>query len=329
VETPAYSYTYSYRGQLIENRHRISLAISRPSGDLLAYSGNPHLVTHMRSSAKPFQLQALFLSGAVEKFNLTPAELALTCASHDGLPMHVSGVQNYLEKLELTAQDLACGAHFPFDTPTRQAMQKAGQTPTVLHNNCSGKHSGMLAAALALGVPTKNYQQPDHPVQALNLQILRDLSGQQAIPYGIDGCSVPTFALPLHSAAHLFAQLAEPLKYSQGLEAAFSAMSGHPELVAGPNSIDTQLMQQVPQLVAKRGADGYYGMALRNTQWGNIGIALKVEDGSNDAREPFVVALLEALGLPVVVEWTRPQINNVRKLEVGHLEAKVNLVWTQ
>jgi len=288
----------------------------------------------MRSSAKPFQAQALFQTGAYQRFQITPAEIALTCASHDGMARHVEVVSDYLRKIGLGPEYLACGAHMPFDQASAKTLKERGEKPTVLHNNCSGKHTGMLAAALAMGADPAGYEQPEHPVQQLNLQTLRDLSGVQEIPYGVDGCSVPTFVLPLQRAAGLFAKLANPQaaphKYRKGLEATFEAMRLHPDMVAGPKSIDTVLMEKIPGLVAKRGADGYYGMALRETRWGPVGIALKVEDGSNTAREPFIVRLLEELGVlspEEPVEWRRPIITNVRKLEVGHLEARIDLSW--
>lgn len=329
-----YSYVYAYRGGLIENRHRVSLAILKPDGSLLAASGNPGLRAHLRSSAKPFQAQALFQTGAIERFGLSPEEIALTCASHDGMPRHVETVAAYLHKIGLGPEYLACGAHLPFDQAARKALLAAGEKPTVLHNNCSGKHTGMLAAALAMGVEPAGYEQPQHPVQQLNIQILRDLSGEPEVPYGVDGCSVPTFVLPLEAAARMFARLAQPQaapqQYRVGLEVTFQAMRRHPDLVAGPESIDTVIMQKIPGLVAKRGADGYYGMALRQSEWGPIGVALKVEDGSNAAREPFVVRLLEALGVlspEEELEWRTPKLLNVRKLEVGYLEGQVDLAW--
>ena len=328
------AYTYVYRGGLLENRHKVSLVVVDPTGRLLAYCGNPYLQAPLRSSAKPFQALALYTSGAIKRFGITPAEVALTCASHDGMEQHVAIAANYLRKIGLDESHLACGAHLPFDPEARKALQQAGQPPTPLHNNCSGKHTGMLAAALAIGVAPSGYERPEHPVQQLNLQTLRELSGQPHIPYGIDGCSVPTFALPLAPAARMFALLAQPeaapAKHQAGLEAIFRAMRQHPDLVAGPKSIDSVLMKKLPGLVAKRGADGYYGMALRETRWGPIGLTLKVESGSNEAREPMVVRLLEELGLlspEVELEWRRPPIRNVRRLEVGHLEARLELCW--
>lgn len=328
------AHVYSLRGGLIENRHRVSLAVVNPAGNLLAYAGNPELSAHMRSSAKPFQAQALYGSGAAEQFGITPEEVALTCASHDGTPRHIEVVKGYLERIGLGPEYLACGAHLPFNREARKALEQAGQKPTVLHNNCSGKHTGMLAAALAMSADPKGYEQPEHPVQQLNLQTLRELSGINTIPYGVDGCSVPTFVLPLAPAARMFALLAKPEaapgKYQAGLEHVFGAMRSHPDLVAGPGSIDTVLMEKVPGLLAKRGADGYYGIALRESKWGPVGITLKVEDGDQTAREPAVIRLLELLGAvskEEPLEWRDPPVKNVRGLEVGHLEAKLELTW--
>ncbi|MCS7193976.1 MAG: asparaginase [Meiothermus sp.] len=329
------SYTYAYRGGLLENRHRVFIAIVEPQGRLLAHSGPPGWVAPLRSTAKPFQALALYLSGAVGRFGLTPAEVALSCASHDGTPAHIALAAQYLEKIGLGPEHLACGAHLPLDPEARQALHRSGEAASPLHNNCSGKHAGMLAAALALNASPHGYEKPEHPVQQLILQTLRELSGQPQIPQAVDGCSVPTFALPLASTARMFALLAHPgaapRQYREGLKGVFAAMQQHPEWVAGPRSMDTVLMRRVPGLVAKRGADGYYGMALQNSRWGPIGIALKVESGSNEAREPMVVRLLEELGVLSPEEelpWRRPALKNVRGLEVGHLEAHLELRWT-
>jgi L-asparaginase II len=328
------SFTYAYRGGIIENRHRISIAAVDSSGKLVASSGNPQLLAHMRSSAKPFQAQALFQTGAAKKFKFTDKEIALACASHHGTPEHLSVVKGMLDKLGLSEADLACGVHWPVSKEERTRLEQTNEEPSTLHNNCSGKHSGMLAVALTLNAPTRGYEKPEHPVQQLNFQTMRDLSGVQDIPFGIDGCSVPVFVLPLDKAAWMFAQLANPTsapeKYRNGLEQAFHAMKTYPDMVAGEGEIDTVLMQQIPGLVCKQGADGYYGISLRETKDGPLGVVLKVEDGSTAAREPAVIRVLELLGvLPEnsTLPWKRPITLNHRKIETGYLEADVNFVW--
>ncbi|WP_038048637.1 asparaginase [Thermus caliditerrae] len=323
------AFVHVYRGEQVENRHRISLAIHGPEG-LLAYAGNPGLWSYMRSSAKPFQALALFLTGAVERFGLTEEEVALATASHDGTPEHVAVAARFLEKLGLGPEHLVCGVHPPFSREARRALEEAGLSPTPLHHNCSGKHAGMLAAALALGANPEGYENPDHPVQVLNRKTLGELSGVEPL-LAIDGCSVPTFSLPLSRAARAFYLLAVPERaleaYREPLLRVQKAMRRHPKLVAGPGSIDTLLMERLP-LVAKRGADGYYGLALLESPRGPLGIALKVEDGSAQAREVAVVALLRLLGLdPGPTPWDRPEVRNYRGLRVGHLEAQLDLTW--
>lgn len=327
------AHVYSYRGGLIENRHRVSLAIVNPEGSLLAHAGNPELMAHLRSSAKPFQAQALFQTGAVERFGLIPKEISISCASHSGSARHRETVAAYLQKIGLGPEYLACGAHIPFDKESARELRQSGQEPTVLHSNCSGKHTGMLAAALAMGAEPRGYEQPDHPVQKLNFQTLRQLSGAEEIPYGIDGCSVPAFIMPLKAAAKMFALLAQPgaapQQYREGLEATFQAMRAHPDMVAGPEGMDTVLMSKIPAIASKGGADGYYGVAIRESKWGPIGVTLKVESGSSEAREPMVVKVLETLGVlspDEPMEWRRPIVRNVRRLEVGWWEAKLDLV---
>ena len=318
-----------YRGGLVENRHRASLAVYGEGG-LVAYAGSPALVSYLRSSAKPFQALALFLTGAAERFGLGEEEIALATASHDGTPLHVEVAARFLGKLGLGPEHLVCGAHPPLSKEARQALERAGLGPTPLHHNCSGKHAAMLAAALALGAPTEGYERPEHPVQALNRRTLGALAGAEPL-HATDGCSVPTFALPLARAARAFYLLARPEEapeaYREALLRVQGAMRRHPHLVAGPGSIDTFLMERLP-VVAKRGAEGYYGLALLSTPKGPLGVALKVEDGSAQAREVLVVALLRALGLsPGPTPWDRPEVRNHRGLPVGHLEARLELAW--
>jgi L-asparaginase II len=322
----------TYRGAYIENRFRVSLAAVTPQGQLVAQAGDPQLWAHLRSTAKPFQSLAVVLSGALERFGYGPRELAITTGSHDGTPEHTDLVNQMLGRLGLPQTCLVCGVHPPSSRVARQALEQAHQSPTVLHHNCSGKHTGMLAAALALGASVEGYADLQHPVQQLNLNTFRELSGIEQVGQAVDGCSVPTFVLPLAGTAQMLAYLAAPdlapQKYRAPLEQIFQAMRHHPQLVAGPGSIDTVVMEQAEGVVAKRGADGYYGLALRHSPWGPVGLAIKVEDGSSVPREPVVIHLLHQLGLLPNADrlpWWRPVIRNWAGLEVGHVQVQVSL----
>ncbi len=327
------SFIYEYRGNTIENRHAVSVAVVNASGKLIAYAGNPKLQAHMRSSAKPFQTQALFLSGAAKHFGLTLKEIALVSASHEGTPEHVEVAQGILNKLGLSFEHLACGIHAPANYESRKALEASGQKPTTIHNNCSGKHSGMLSVALMLKAPLEGYENIQHPVQQLNLQTIKDLSGLTDIPWGIDGCSVPTFVLPLENAARMFAFLADlqkaPAKYQEGLESTFQAMKAFPVMVAGHGELDTVLTEGLPEAVSKGGAEGYEGVALRDTPYGPLGVVFKVEDGNSGVRGTAVVKVLELLGQDITAleKWRQPILYNHRKIETGYTTTNINLTW--
>jgi L-asparaginase II len=328
------AHIYTYRGGTVENRHSASIAVVSPSGQLAASAGNPALMAHLRSSSKPFQAQALFQSGAAAQFELTQKQIAISCASHMGAAIHTETIAGYLEKIGLSPDYLACGAHEPIDAAAAKALHRAQAEPTVLHSNCSGKHCGMLASALAFGANPRGYEKPEHTVQQSNFATLRALADIQEIPYGIDGCSVPAFILPLQNAARMFALLADPaaapVQYRDGLERTYLAMRAHPEMVSGEGGMDTELMRMLPDFACKGGADGYFGMALRDTRWGPLGVTFKVETGVSDVKAPLVVKLLEALGAlspDTPTPYRRPPILNVRQLDVGWVEAELDLAW--
>ena len=253
--------------------------------------------------------------------------MALCCASHEGSKAHIEVAQGILAKIGLDETALNCGAHLPSDKDSRALLKEKQQEPSAIYNNCSGKHSGMLAVAKALAASPAHYEHPDHPVQKLIFKIVKDLTQETEIPFGIDGCSAPNFILPLSAAARMWSSLAAPQLFSgyqQGLERVFAAMQAHPEMVAGEGAIDTVLMRAIPTLAAKRGAQGYYGLALKDSNYGPLGLVLKVEDGNSEAREVFVTALLEHLGvLPsgLALPWRRPEIKNHRGIVTGYWQA--------
>ncbi|RTR29004.1 asparaginase [Deinococcus radiophilus] len=317
------------RGGLDESRHTVHLAVVDAAGRLLAACGDPDLVTFPRSASKPVQALPLALAAP----ELPGDELAIACASHAGTPLHLAAVGRLLARSGSTVDDLRCGTHPPFDPQAAAELIHRGQAPTPLHHNCSGKHAGMLLACVLHGWPKEGYTEHDHPLQRHIRELHAELADVplNAIHTGTDGCSVPALALPLRGAARIFARLADP-QPSGDLGAAlgrvFAAMTTHPDLIAGPGRLDTTLMPLVPGLVAKMGAEAFYGMGLRDTSQGPLGIAFKVMDGGERARPYVALAVLEALGWPLTPELRAlapAQQYNWAGREVGEVRVDLRL----
>jgi len=319
------------RGNWVENRHRGAFVVSDARGNIIAAAGDIDRPVFPRSAVKSMQAMAIFTSGAFDKFHLSDQELALACASHQGESFHVSGVTSFLGHLGLGATDLECGAHAPTFPAAREKLREAGLQPTALHNNCSGKHSGMLSVAEALGVPTAHYVDRDHPVQkavraGMEAVVGEDLSEGRC---GTDGCSIPTWAAPLRAFARGFARMATGEGLSAPMAAGatrlFDACARHPELVGGTGSLDTDAMRAFGgRLMQKGGAEGVQCGAIRDKGWG---YALKVDDGNMAASHAMVATLLLALSNPDAAQrkalerFSTQTIRNVRGLEVGRLTA--------
>src|ERR1043166_5375597 len=182
-----------WRGPIVESRHRGHLAAVDGTGATVASLGSPDTVTFLRSSAKPFQALPSVVSGAADRFGFTEGEVAISCGSHNGEPIHVEAVASMLHKIGLDQMALKCGAHEPYSQPVAREMIRKGEAPSVLQNNCSGKHAAMLALAKHIGAPVETYDEPSNPVQQMILQTVSDFSGVQIkdIAIGIDGCGVP------------------------------------------------------------------------------------------------------------------------------------------
>src|SRR5437016_6982694 len=197
----------AYRGAHVESFHTGSIAVVDSLGRLLAFAGDPALRTCIRSAAKPFQAIPLLEYGGVEEFDLSGEEIALTCASHGGEPLHVSTAAALLRKGEFDEEDLLCGAHLPYDEKAAAELRASGEPPSPLHNNCSGKHAGMLLATQAMDAPSARYIDAEHPLQEVVRTTLADFTGLEAseIPIGIDGCGVPAFFVSLQRAAFAYA----------------------------------------------------------------------------------------------------------------------------
>lgn len=317
----------AFRGALVESRHLVDAAID--DGTAARAFGDIDTPVFLRSSAKPFQAAAVVLCGAIERFAIPADELALVAASHAGEDMHTTRVARLLARLGLDASALRCGTHPPFHEPTARAL---GAATTPLHHNCSGKHAGMLAAALCLGVAPERYLEPGGAVQALMRRTVAEACGVGAADVGsaIDGCSAVTFAVPLRGAARAFRALARPQTAGGPLGAALArvgdAMRLHPELVGGSGRFDTRLMQAaVGMLISKAGAEGVQGVADRVR---GAGVCLKVRDGAGRAVAPATIELLEATGMldaeaaRGLEEERHPAVANTTGTSVGRLAAR-------
>lgn len=338
------------RGPLVENLYRGDGAVVDASGKLLFRVGDAQKVTYWRSSAKPIQAMPLVLSGAAQAFGFGPQHLAQFCASHNGEPIHTETVLDAMQRAGLSPELLQCGPHAPFDRESAAALTAAGLEPGRLHNNCSGKHTGMLALAKHLGLPLDNYLDPASEVQQTILATVAQVVGlaPSEIAIGIDGCGVPVFGLPVTNMAYAFARLADPDQMPPGHEEAGrlfrDAMREHPHLVAGRRRICTELMAlPTAKLVAKSGAEGVYcvGVLPEAVQaspvlraagvTGGIGIAVKAEDGHKDVRHLMVVEILRQLelltadDLAALSRYTSIPIKNWAGRQVGEMRPRFTL----
>jgi len=286
------------RGAVVESRHRVHVAVVDAEGRLRAYAGDPERATFFRSAAKPLQALPLVDDGAVERYGLTPEELALCCGSHSGSAAHTRVAERILEKAGVTSDALACGPHPPFDEEARRQLAEAGLEPGRLHNNCSGKHAGMMVLARARGWDPAGYERPEHPVQQRILSEVARWTRMpvEAIGLATDGCGVPCFALPLRQMALSFAAFAAAVRAGErGPSAVSAAMTEHPDMVAGRGRVCTALMRQAHgRLFAKLGAEGVYCVGVPGAE---LGIALKVEDGAARAVAPAILGVLRELDL--------------------------------
>lgn len=286
------------RGTTVESRHRVHVAVVDADGRLRARAGDPEMVTFVRSAAKPLQAIPLVADGALDRFGLTDEELALCCGSHSGEARHLAVAESILQKIGLDGESLACGPHAPFHRGTRRELAEQGLEPVRLHNNCSGKHAGMMALARAHGWNPAGYERLEHPVQGRLLAEVADWVGVPAegILLGTDGCGVVCFAVPLWNMAMAFARLGSAARRGEAApQRVVHAMTSYPALVAGEGRLCTDLMEQTEgRIFAKVGAEGFYSVGIPGAE---LGIAVKIEDGSTRALGPAVLSVLRQLDL--------------------------------
>jgi L-asparaginase II len=288
------------RGDVVESRHRGAIAVCDPSGRLLESWGDVESLVYPRSAIKPLQALPLVESGAADHFALDDSELALACSSHSAETAHTVRLRGWLQRLGLDEQALECGPHAPYHEATAAAMIRDGIAPGRVHNNCSGKHTGMLAICRFLDEPTRGYIERDHPAQQRWFEVLGELAGvdMRKLPWNRDGCGIPVVAMPLRSIAAAFARLAVPddlpSPRADAAERLQAAIAANPRMIAGSGRLGSDVIARTGRrIIVKSGAEGVYTAALGERR---LGIALKIDDGSGPAAEIALLAVLERLG---------------------------------
>jgi L-asparaginase II len=317
------------RGPLVESRHRGAIAVADADGRAVFAIGDVTAPVFPRSAIKALQAIALVEHGAADRYGFDDEALALACASHSGEPAHVAGVERMLAKAGLDAAALRCGVHWPISQSAAYALARTG-TASALYNNCSGKHAGFLCLACAMGVETADYFRPEHPVQRQVRAVLEDFTGavlgQEVC--AIDGCSVPTWAVPLQNLAHAFAKFGTGRGLSSPRAAAAArlrrACAAKPWFVAGSGRFCTEVMQLFGERVfVKTGAEGVYCAALPQQ---GLGIAIKCDDGAARAAQA-IMAVIIARFLPLnaaerapLARLGEPVLRNWNDFEVGAIK---------
>jgi L-asparaginase II len=324
------------RGPLVESVHRGAVAVVDGDGTTVLALGDGTQPVFPRSAVKALQALPLVETGAAERYGLGDDELAIACGSHGGEPAHVAAVERMLARAGLDATALECGAHAPSHRPSADALVRAARVASALHNNCSGKHAGFLCVARHLGVDHRGYVAPTHPVQRAVKMAIEQLTGAGLAEdrCGVDGCSIPTWAVPLTKLAHAFARFGtgHGLAASRAKAAARlrAACAREPFFVAGTGRFATVAMERLRERVfLKAGAEGVYCAALPDQ---GLGIALKCDDGGGRAAEAVMAALIIRL-MPldgdarVLLErFARPILRNWNAMEVGRLRPTASVL---
>jgi L-asparaginase II len=291
------------RGNAGESRHRVHAAICDASGKIVEHWGDLGLKFFPRSAIKIIQAASWLTPAIRQKFLLEEEELSIACGSHEGEPAHVAVVEAWLKKIGLGVDALSCGAHDPYHRESARALWRKGEAPCPLHNNCSGKHCGFLTACLAEGWPTAGYTNYDHPLQARVRKVAGEFFGLElgARPWGIDGCGIPTYHVPLESLARAMAKLTRPeslgSQIHEAVEGLNAAIAAHPKLIGGAMSFSSKVVAETRgRVFAKMGAEGVYGLWIPES---GLGIAVKCEDGATRGSEAAVAAILGSLGHPL------------------------------
>jgi len=327
------------RGPRVESSHRGAIAVVDANGRRVASIGDVETPIFPRSAVKPIQALPFIESGTADAYRFGNAELALACASHGGEPRHVEGVTAMLAAVGLDEAALECGASWPANEDARIALARSGARPTALHDNCSGKHAGFLATVRHSGWEQRGYVAPDHPVQERVREALADLTGAVLDDHvrGIDGCSIPTYAIALENLARGFARYVTGAGLSSDRAAAarrlVRACQSEPFLVAGTGRFDTEAtMRFGARLLVKVGGEGVFCAGFPEL---GLGAAIKCDDGAGRGAEVMMAAVIASVLKLTEAELheferrLRPPVLTRRGAKIGEFRPSVELAAFQ
>jgi L-asparaginase II len=317
------------RGGVLESFHRGSVCIVNESGDIIFSKGNVQQICYPRSAMKLLQVIPLIVKGGIQQFNLTPKEIAVMCGSHNAEAEHLETVRSILTKIGCSEHDLNCGAQYPTYKKDADEMLIQGIKPGPIHNNCSGKHAGMLALCKLMGIDTKNYLHAEHPAQ---LEIRKACAQFYEYPeaemtIALDGCSAPIFSIPIYNQALAYKNLVSAKKFGAANEDAcntiINSISTYPHMVAGTKRYCTDMMKiTAPMVIGKTGAEGVFCMAFTQEK---LGVCIKIDDGKMLPQYNVAQALLETSGLfseeqlSPIHHYRQQEIKNFSKLITGEI----------
>lgn len=314
------------RGAQLESVHYGSYCVVR-DGEILRRRGDMELPVFYRSAAKPIQAVAVVESGAPERFGFTDRELAMVVGSHSGSRMHAQTAVSMLAKIGVDESILHCGGHRSLDRGVYEGYVREGYSWGRIEDNCSGKHSGMIGAAAAWGEDPALYAEPGSRIQRENLANVALFTGVAAgdIPSGVDGCGVPSFALPVPAMARSMARFTTPddLPDSKARAArrVMDVVTRHPEMVAGEGRFDTTVIRESGgRVICKEGAEGVQVIGVVGERFG---MAIKIADGGTRAQQAVAATLLVEFGMlgkEVLARWLARPILSREGNPVGELE---------
>ena len=299
------------RSGLVESAHRATVCVLDAGGAIAWSAGDPAATMFPRSSNKPMQAAAMVERGLA----LEGADLALAAASHAGEDFHVAGVRKILAGAGLDEDALGCPPDLPLDVASAHALLRAGGGPDRVHMNCSGKHAAMLATCVHNGWPASTYLDPGHPLQKAVRDTVERLTGEPVAVTGVDGCGAPLFGFSLTGLARAFRAVVTAAPGTPERRVA-DAMRAHPAYMSGTGRLDRKLMEAVPGLLVKGGAEAVLACALPDGR----AAACKIADGHQRAVQPLAVAVLRRLGVPGLDELaTVPVLGGGRPVGTVHV----------